>query len=35
MSSYDLAEIWVKCKDKFKESTNEERVGVWIKGMNT
>ncbi|MDO5787725.1 MAG: chromosomal replication initiator protein DnaA [Phascolarctobacterium sp.] len=31
MSSYDLAEIWVKCKDKFKESANEKIFDVWIK----
>lgn len=31
MSSYDLAEIWVKCTDKFKESTNEKVFDVWIK----
>ena len=31
MSSYDLAEIWVKCTDKFKESANEKIFDVWIK----
>lgn len=31
MSSYDLAEIWVKCKDKLKESFNEKIFDVWIK----
>ncbi len=31
MNSYDLAEIWVKCTDKFKESTNEKIFDVWIK----
>lgn len=31
MSSYDLAEIWVKCKEKFKESVNEKIFDVWIK----
>ncbi|WP_405382980.1 chromosomal replication initiator protein DnaA [Phascolarctobacterium sp.] len=31
MSSYDLAEIWVKFKDKFKESVNESIFNVWIK----
>ena len=31
MSSYDLAEIWVKCTDKFKESANEKVFDVWIK----
>ena len=31
MSSYDLAEIWVKCKDKFKELANEKIFDVWIK----
>ncbi len=30
MSSYDLAEIWVKCKDKFKESANEKIFDVSI-----
>ena len=36
MSSYDLAEIWVKCTDKFKESANEKifddlgSEGAWI-----
>lgn len=31
MSSYDLAEIWVKCIDKLKESFNEKIFDVWIK----
>lgn len=31
MSSYDLAEIWVKCKEKFKQSANEKIFDVWIK----
>lgn len=31
MSSYDLAEIWIKCKDKLKESFNEKIFDVWIK----
>ncbi len=31
MNSYDLAEIWVRCKDKLKESFNEEVFNVWIK----
>lgn len=31
MNSYDLAEIWVKCKDKLKESFNEKVFNVWIK----
>lgn len=31
MNSYDLAEIWLKCKDKFKESVNEKIFDVWIK----
>ena len=31
MSSYDLAEIWVKCTDKFKELANEKIFDVWIK----
>ena len=31
MSSYDLAEIWVKCTDKFKESASEKIFDVWIK----
>lgn len=31
MSSYDLAEIWVRCKDKLKESFNEKVFNVWIK----
>ena len=31
MSSYDLAEIWVKCTDKFKEAANEKVFDVWIK----
>lgn len=31
MSSYDLAEIWIKCRDKFKESVNEKAFEVWIK----
>lgn len=31
MNSYDLAEIWVRCKDKLKESFNEKLFNVWIK----
>lgn len=31
MNSYDLAEIWVRCKDKLKESFNEKIFDVWIK----
>lgn len=31
MSSYDLAEIWVKFQDKFKASVNEKIFDVWIK----
>ncbi len=31
MSSYDLAEIWVKFKEKFKESVNEKVFDIWIK----
>ncbi len=31
MNSYDLAEIWVKCTNKFKESVNEKIFDVWIK----
>lgn len=31
MNSYDLAEIWVRCKDKLKESFNEKVFIVWIK----
>lgn len=31
MNSYDLAEIWVRCKDKLKESFNEKIFNVWIK----
>ena len=31
MNSYDLAEIWVRCKDKLKESFNEKVFNVWIK----
>ena len=31
MKSYDLAEIWVRCKDKLKESFNEKVFNVWIK----
>lgn len=31
MSGYDLAEIWLKCTDKFKESVNEKIFDVWIK----
>lgn len=31
MNSYDLAEIWVRCKDKLKESFSEEVFNVWIK----
>ena len=31
MNSYDLAEIWVRCKDKIKESFNEKVFNVWIK----
>lgn len=31
MNSYDLAEIWVRCKDKLKESFNEKVLNVWIK----
>lgn len=31
MSSYDLAEIWIKCRDKFKESVSEKAFDVWIK----
>ena len=32
MSSYDLAEIWVKCKDKIKESFNNEQIfNIYIK----
>lgn len=31
MNSYDLAEIWVRCKDKLKESFNEKVFKVWIK----
>lgn len=30
MNSYDLAEIWVRCKDKLKESFNEKVFNVWI-----
>ena len=31
MNSYDLAEIWVRCKDKLKESFNEKVFNVGIK----
>ena len=32
MSSYDLAEIWVKCKAKIKESFNNEQIfNIYIK----
>lgn len=31
MNSYDLAEIWVRCKDKLRESFNEKVFNVWIK----
>lgn len=31
MNSYDLAQIWVRCKDKLKESFNEKVFNVWIK----
>ena len=31
MSGYDLAEIWLTCTDKFKESVNEKIFDVWIK----
>lgn len=31
MNSYDLAEIWVRCNDKLKESFNEKVFNVWIK----
>ena len=31
MNSYDLAEIWVRCKHKLKESFNEKVFNVWIK----
>lgn len=31
MNSYDFAEIWVKCKDKFRESVNEKIFDVWMK----
>lgn len=31
MNSYDLAEIWVRGKDKLKESFNEKVFNVWIK----
>lgn len=31
MSTYDLAEIWIKFTDKFKESVNEKVFDVWIK----
>lgn len=31
MSSYDLAEIWIKFKEKFKESVNEKVFDIWIK----
>lgn len=31
MNAYDLAEIWVRCKDKLKESFNEKVFNVWIK----
>ncbi len=31
MSSYDLAEIWAKCQDKFKESANEKIFNAWIR----
>lgn len=32
MSSYDLAEIWVKCKDKIRESFNNEQIfNIYIK----
>lgn len=31
MNSYDLAEIWVRCKDKLKKSFNEKVFNVWIK----
>ncbi|MBQ8417850.1 MAG: chromosomal replication initiator protein DnaA [Phascolarctobacterium sp.] len=30
MSTYDLAEIWIKFTDKFKESVNERVFDVWI-----
>ena len=31
MDSYDLAEIWVKFTEKFKESVSEKIFDVWIK----
>ena len=31
MSSYDLAEIWIKFKEKIKESVNEKIFDIWIK----
>lgn len=31
MSSYDFAEIWMKFKEKFKESVNEKIFDIWIK----
>lgn len=31
MSSYDLAEIWIRFKEKFKESVNEKVFDIWIK----
>ena len=31
MNYNDLAEIWVRCKDKLKESFNEKVFNVWIK----
>ena len=30
MSTYDLAEIWIKFTDKFKESVSEKVFDVWI-----
>lgn len=31
MSSYDLAEIWIKFKEKIRESVNEKIFDIWIK----
>ena len=33
MSSYDLAEVWVKFLEKFHESTSENVYNAWIKPL--
>lgn len=33
MSSYDLAEVWMKLREKFRESTSENVYNAWIKPL--